>query len=327
MIKIPYEQVLDKIKSNSELGTEDIEAKIKQKMDQLSGLISKEGAAHIIANELGVQLYDQFSGRLQIKNILPGLRDVEVLGKITQKYEVKEFKVGERAGKMGSFVIGDETGTIRAVMWGDIAEKLNELKKDDVVKITAAYSRENNGYKELHMNERSELEINPDGETVEVKIVEEKQERKKINELKQGDNVEVLGTIVDMFDPKFFEMCSECNKRAKNEGKCELHPESPITYSYVLNAFLDDGTDNIRIVMFKEQVEAFLSQNNEGMLKIKENPESFSEMKQNLLGSIVKLGGKAVNNQMFDRLEFIANKVDLTPDPKEEIKKMEENAI
>lgn len=139
MIKIPYEQVITKIKTSSYLSVEDIEAKIKQKMDQLSGLISKEGAAHIIANELGVQLYDKFSGRLQIKNILPGLRDVEVLGKITRKYEIKEFKVGEREGKMGSFVIGDETGTIRVVMWGHIAEKLNEIKEGDIIKITSAY--------------------------------------------------------------------------------------------------------------------------------------------------------------------------------------------
>jgi len=324
MIKIPYEQVIEKIKSNSDLSSSDIDLKIKQKMDQLSGLISKEGAAHIIANELGVQLYDQFSGRLQIKNILPGLRDVEVLGKVTKRYEVKAFKVGEREGKMGSFVIGDETGTIRVVMWGNIAEKLNEIKEGDIIKINAAYSKENNGYKELHMNERSELEINPEGEKVEVKILEKKQERKKINELKQGDNIELLGTIVDMFDPKFFEMCSECNKRAKNEGKCALHPAAPINYSYVLNAFLDDGTDNIRIVLFKEQVEKFLSKSNEEMLKIKDDLESFAEKKKDMLGTIVKLCGRVVNNQMFERLEFIVNQVDIDPDPKKEIKQMED---
>lgn len=174
------------------------------------------------------------------------------------------------------------------------------------------------------MNERSEIEINPEGEKVEVKQITETQERKKINELKQGDNAELLGTVVDMFDPKFFEICSECNKRAKDEGKCALHPEAEIKYYYVLNAFLDDGTDNIRTVMFREQAESFLSKTNEEMLQIKDNPESFADTKKNLLGSIVKFGGRTVSNQMFDRLEFIVNKVEMNPDPKEEIKQLQD---
>jgi len=322
MIKIPYEQVIEKITQNSDLKQEDVEAKIKTKMDQLSGLISKEGAAHIIANELGVQLFDQFSGRLQIKNILPGLRDVEVLGKVTRKYEIKEFKVGEREGKMGAFVIGDETGQIRVVMWGHIAENLTKLNDGDVVKITSAYSRENNGYKELHMNERSELEINPEGEKIDI-VAERKTERKKINELKEGDNVEILGTIVDMFDPRYFEVCTECNKKVKEDGKCLMHPESESKFSYVLNAFIDDGTDNIRGVFFGQQVMKLLGKEENDVLSYKDNQESFATIKKENLGKIIKLKGRASNNQMFERLEFIVNDVDTNPDPKEEIKKLE----
>ena len=55
MINIPVETVLTKLKENG-LSDEEIETKIKQKMDQLSGLISREGAAHIIANEMGIKV-------------------------------------------------------------------------------------------------------------------------------------------------------------------------------------------------------------------------------------------------------------------------------
>ena len=58
MIKIPYEDIISKIKSGSKLSEEEIEAKIEAKLKQLSGLISKNGAAHIIANELGVKLIE-----------------------------------------------------------------------------------------------------------------------------------------------------------------------------------------------------------------------------------------------------------------------------
>ena len=67
-------------------------------MKQLSGLISKEGAAHIVANELGIKLFDSFTGKLQIKNIIAGLRNVETVGKVLQVYELREFTTNERQG-------------------------------------------------------------------------------------------------------------------------------------------------------------------------------------------------------------------------------------
>ena len=78
MIKIPYEKIIEKIKEQAKISDSEIESKIKEKTDQLAGLISKEGAAHIIANELGVKLFEE--GNLKIKDILPGMRSVETSG-------------------------------------------------------------------------------------------------------------------------------------------------------------------------------------------------------------------------------------------------------
>jgi len=91
MIKIPYEHIIERIKKEGKISEDEINLKIDAKMKQLSGLISKEGAAHIIANELGIKLFENFSGKLQIKNIIVGLRSVETIGKVTQTYELREF--------------------------------------------------------------------------------------------------------------------------------------------------------------------------------------------------------------------------------------------
>src|SRR3990167_4252091 len=128
MIKIPYEQIISKIKDEANISETEIEEKIKDKMKQLSGLISKEGAAHIVANELGIKLFDAFTGKLQIKNIIAGLRNVETVGKVVQTYELREFTTNERQGKVASMVIGDETGTVRAVMWGNQADRSEERR-------------------------------------------------------------------------------------------------------------------------------------------------------------------------------------------------------
>ena len=105
MLTIPYDKIIEKIKEKADITDSEIDSKIKQKLDQLSGLISKEGAAHIIANELGVKLFEAPKGGLKIKDVLTGMRDLEIVGKIQQIFNVTEFEKGDRKGKVGSFVI------------------------------------------------------------------------------------------------------------------------------------------------------------------------------------------------------------------------------
>ena len=73
--------------------------------------------------------------RLKIKDIYAGMRAVEVLGRVVNKFGVREFEKGERKGKVGNFVIGDETGTIRIVCWHDQTEVVDKIKENDVVLI------------------------------------------------------------------------------------------------------------------------------------------------------------------------------------------------
>lgn len=330
MIQMPYEDVIAKIKEKSGLPDSDIENKISQKLEQLSGLISKEGAAHIIANELGIKLFEQASGKLQIKNILAGMRSVETVGKVVQVFEVREFMREETVGYVGSLVIGDETGTIRVVCWGDKAKAVNEIKEGDTVKVESAYVRENNGRKEVHLNDKSKLILNPPGETVgEVQASPASEaKRRKVNELTgEEQNVEVLGTIVQVFDPKFFEICPKCGSRALQNGDkfyCKKHDAVTPSYGYVFNASLDDGTGSIRCAFFRNQADRISGKTTEQMLMYRESPEKFEEVKNELLGNIVKITGRVKKNDMFDRLEFTAQLVDPNPDPAKEIEMLKE---
>jgi len=329
MFKIPLEKVKEKIVKEAGLSDSELDNKIKQKMEQLSGLISEEGACHIIANELKITLYDGEENKVQVKDIKAGMRGVEVAGKVMRKYEVREFATGERSGKVGSFVMGDETGMVRVTLWNDQADNLNKVNEGDIVQIKSAYVRENRGANELHMNDNSELEINPAGISIgEVKEEEARPEltRKKIKDLTETDtNVEILGTIVQVFDLRFFSVCPECNKRVyEREGKfsCGVHGDVSAKYNYVMNAFLDDGTENIRVVFWKEQTNRLLGKIDADVLKFKDDSTNFEEVKNDLLGNIVKLVGKVNKNEMFDRLEFNAQLVFPEPDPEEEINKL-----
>lgn len=329
MFKIPLEKVKEKIKKEAHLTDNELDNRIKQKMDQLSGLISEEGACHIIANELKVTLYDGTENKVKIKNIAAGMRGVEVTGKVMRKYEIKEFSTGERSGKVSSFVMGDETGMLRVTLWNDQADNLNKINEGDIVQIKSAYVRENRGVNELHLNTNSELSINPEGVSIgEVKEVQSQVEkvRKQIKDLTENDNnVEILGTIVQVFDIRFFTACPECNKRVyEREGKfsCGVHGDVEPAHNYVLNLFIDDGSENIRTVLWKEQTLRLLGKTDAEVLKYKDDATAFEGVKNDLLGNIVKLVGKVNKNEMFDRLEFSAQLVFNEPDPEEEIKKL-----
>ena len=326
MIKMPLQDIIEKIKKESGLSEKEINNRIEEKMKQLSGLISKDGAAHIIANELGIKLLEAVSGKLQIKNILAGMRDVETTGKVQRIFETREFQSGERQGKVASLIIADETGSIRAVLWGNQADNLKNIKENTIIKILSGYVRENSGQKEIHLNERSKLIISPKGESI-GEIKKFAAERKKINELTENDGiVEVMGTIVQVFDLRFFEICPKCNKRAKqneNSFACNEHGEVSPLYSYVLNLVLDDGTDSIRSVFFRNQVEKLLETDQGKLMQLKDNSENFEEIKNNLLGTMVKISGRVNKNDFFERLEIIANDVSQA-NPEEEIKRLNE---
>ena len=327
---MPLEQIKQRITEKAKITEEEINQKIKAKLKQLSGLISEEGAAHIIANELGVKLFE-IGEKLQIKNILPGMRNVDVVGKVLQTYELREFKTEKHAGKVANMLIGDDTGTIRVVLWHKQADNINNLKEGDVVKIRGGYIRDNQGRKEIHLSETSKLIINPPGVEVEVKpYTPPSAVRKKIAEIKEDDaNVELLSTDVQVFDINFFEVCPQCNKRIrlKDEGfSCPTHGKVEPQYNYVLNLYLDDGSDNIRAVFWREQAEELLDMDNSRILMFKDDPTKFEPVKTELLGNIIKVGGRANKNQNFDRIELVVNKVDKSPDPDEEIKKLQEEA-
>lgn len=326
MIKVPLPQIIEKIKESAGLTEEEIKKKINEKMDQLSGLISEEGAAHIISNELGIKLFEEVPGKLQIKNILAGMRDVEMVGKVQQIYPVNEFqKKDGSSGKVVSMVVADETGTIRVVLWGGQTDLVKELKEGDTVKVISGYTKENNNRLEIHMGERSKLEVNPEGEVI-GEVKQALSTRKKISELNENDNdVEVLGTIVQVFEPRFFEVCPECNKRIRQRDEgffCEAHKVVTPIYSYVLNATIDDGSDTIRGVFFRKQAENLLEMEHEKILEYKDAPEKFEEVKTNLLGNIIKIVGRTNKNELFDRLEFVSRLVFPKADPKEEIERL-----
>ena len=297
MLNIPVQEIRKKIQEQADITLKDIEKRVQEKMKQLAGLISEEGALHIIANELHVQLMPAPTER-KVKDLMPGMQDIQQDLKIIQVYEIREWAKEGRSGKVGSFLGGDETGIVRVTLWGEKAESMKGLEKEDIVRVVHGYVKENNGRRELHVGTRGDLVKNPPGVTIEVNA-DADYVRKKISELSQGDyRVEILGTIVQVYDPRFFQ------KKDGSEG-------------VVTNLLLDDGTGTLRCSCWGDVAAQLLGKKEQDLLLRKE--ASFEQEKMDALGNIIKVRGRAKLNTVYNNIELTVDELDLKPDANEEL--------
>ena len=314
MFKVPLPELKQRILQSEKITAVALDHRIKEKINELSGLITEEGAAHIIANELGVELFNSTS-RLKIKEIYAGMRNVSTLGKVIRKFELREFAKGESTGKVCSFMVGDETGTIRVVLWNEQTNQFAKINEDDVILLRDGYVRENRNMRELHLGDKSQIEINPPGEIVAKVRSSSSYERKKISELQEGEeSAEILGTVIQVFDPRFFDTCSECNRKVtllNGAAQCAEHGPVQARTSYVMNLILDDGSGTIRGVLWKNQTDHLLQVVNREMDLYKNDLSKFQEVKTELLGEQLKVMGRVKKNDMFDRLEFSVQLIEI----------------
>lgn len=168
-----YVRILEKISKASGLPKEELEKKVATKREKLSGLISKEGAAQVVAVELGISFDDE---KLKIDELLPGMRKVNTSGKVINLSPVRTFttKKGDE-GKVANLWIADDSSNIKVVLWDTnhiaLIEK-GEITEGVVIVISNGSMRDN----EIHLGSFSELKL---GEEVFENVVTEKVFREK----------------------------------------------------------------------------------------------------------------------------------------------------
>jgi ssDNA-binding replication factor A large subunit len=278
-----YTNLVDKISKYSGLSFEDIDKKVEAKKAKLSGLISKEGAAQIVAAELGISFENEV---LKIKELTNGLRRANVTGKVTKMFPVKEFSKNGRSGKFASFMLGDDTSNVRVVFWDSNHVSLIEsgnLSQGSVIEIRGASVK--NG--ELHVSAFSD-----------VKSSEQKFDSIKevstpssgnFADAKEGDFVSIRAFVVQTFEPRFFDS-------KKNEGEKGV----------LINFVLDDGSATMRAVLFGENIKKLLSVSDDELFLL----DSLNLKRAEIIGEERVFTGNFRMNSFSNNLEFSVRGVD-----------------
>jgi len=292
-----YEQIVKLISENSQLPIEEIERRIEARRAKLSGLISKEGAAQIIASELGISFDKQ---KLKISNLLTGMKKVNLVGKIVKLNKISEYNKNGRSGKIGSFLLADDTSNVRVVLWDTNHISLLEngvIKEGDTIEISGGDVRNS----ELHLTGFADIKLSQAIiDNIQTKPVVQK---RTIDKIQVNDNIISRAFIVQLFGPTFYKVCPECNKRVFETNECTSHGVIVPKKNAILTLILDDGTGSIRAVLFNEQIKKIATE-----LEL-ESSESFAPKRTELLGKEIIFEGSVRKNRLSEVPEVFVNEI------------------
>ena len=306
-----FETIVSKIKEKTNLTDEEVNRKVIEKQQELSNLVSKEGAAYIIAKELGLDIFPKTKRRLEIKNVLPKLRNVNLTARVVRVFEPKQFKKKDKIGKVATVILGDTSGTIRMSLWDMQTDITQKLKPGIPVEIFGAYTKENGlGGTEIRLGNKGGIKILESSDIPPLESLKEKDtSRKTIDALKEGDIGELRAAVVQLFETNiFYDICPKCESRVvktDSKFKCNEHGEVEPKKTIVLSGVIDDGTGNIRSVFFRDVALKLIGMNIDEALKKR---DSFFES-IDVLGKEFIMFGKVRRNTTFNRLEFVANDI------------------
>ncbi|NHI83362.1 MAG: hypothetical protein EAX81_03570 [Candidatus Thorarchaeota archaeon] len=215
------------------------------------------GALEInLGRQGGIKLLDEYeledmdidfkeAGVVEIASLRENVYDITLVGKIQRVFGLSIFtrQKDESEGKVLSTIIGDETGTTKLVFWDDDAEKMQDAREGEVIRVTGAYTKAGRyGDIEVHAGRSSTIER---GLKIKIDAVEpESQEgpaveplgRRNISELTpEMRDVDIAGKIAKIFPVTTFE-------RDGREGK-------------VQNIVVADESGSTRMTFWNEDVE------------------------------------------------------------------------
>lgn len=195
--------------SRPHLSRKEVLKRIKEKKKGVKGYLTDETAARIVANELGVEVPREiFKTEILIKDVVSGLNDVTVIGRIITVHSRQAFTRSDMTkGTVADLLIADKTGTIKVVLWNDKTSfvETGRLVQGQIIKVSHGYIREGlDGKSELHVGTRGEIQVSPSNvkESDYPKIISF---IKKIAEIRKKTRASVLGTVQQVYPVSTFE--------------------------------------------------------------------------------------------------------------------------
>ena len=158
--------VEDILSKRRELSQDQVLALIEEKKREGRGLLSDEGAARLVAEELLIQTRGTDLSRMQVKDLVSGLNDVTISGRVLLTWPPQEFQRKDGTpGRVMRLILVDKSERVRCAIWDrhvDVLSRAGDLQ-GRVLRIGHAYTRQGlAGDTEVHAGDRSSIQIDPE---------------------------------------------------------------------------------------------------------------------------------------------------------------------
>ncbi len=239
--KMTYQQIIENILSkHSDLTNEKILEELELEKQKTGNLIEEKTLWRMIGARYGIRSDRKttFDGKLSISDLISGLYNVSIKGRIVAVYPIKSFQ-GDNPGKLANLFISDKNAVIRIVLWNEKTEIIdsNKIVPGDIILISQGYTREDSrGKVELHIGKKSEIKILKTDFNLE-DYPSIKKFSMKVSEITpKFSEVHIIGTVKKIFPiKKFF-------RNDSSEG-------------LLLRFILFDETGELPVVAWNEQAE------------------------------------------------------------------------
>ncbi|MBI2583494.1 MAG: hypothetical protein HYW25_02405 [Candidatus Aenigmarchaeota archaeon] len=246
---------------------------------------------------------------IKICNVIPGMMNAEIIG-IIGKIITKEYSGKKGSGKLCSLMLTDETGSVRVVLWNDEISRVEGAKEGDALRVRGFVKQGMFG---------PEIMLGKEGFA---EVTERGPDKIRIADLREGHKPDVRAALVWLFESSpFYDICPKCGVSLKGgEYKCVAHGEVQPGYALRVSGVIDDGTGSMRCVFFKENAERILGADAEKAKDIVLR-KGVTELFKNAQLREYIFSGRVRKNAIFDRIEFVVDKINEV-DPVKEAKQM-----
>ena len=277
------EEIIQQILSkHPEVSRNQILENLETEKSKTGGLIADETLLRLIAARYGVEiLKDRVHGRFSINHLVPGLNDVTVTGRVIAVYPPKTFE-GERSGKFASLIIADRDATIRVILWNDKVKLIEtgELKVGQIVRFFHGYTREDRkGTAELHLGNRSQIEIEPKNIEADEYPLISKFATKISKITKAHKDIHLTGTVKELFPASTFTRSDMRTGTVMHFTLIDETGEIPVV---VWNEKAEELEKSLKIKAKLQMVNAKVKENTNGKLEIHVDSSTYVEVSEHL---------------------------------------------
>ncbi|MCX8189743.1 MAG: hypothetical protein N3F05_00750 [Candidatus Diapherotrites archaeon] len=206
---LDYRKIVDSILAKTGKSEKDIKDMISNKIERFAGLLTEEGAAFMVAKELGLEVEIEFQSErnLKISDLRKGLKNVCLLARVLNIGEIRSFERDGRKGRYCKIVIADETGETTLTLWDRQVQMIDSEKicKGGALFVDGCYVTEFRGNLALSLSLRGRI-YNADGRYDLSKLPRVKPSLVRLSDIKEPTkNVDFFARVTRVFDRFEFE--------------------------------------------------------------------------------------------------------------------------